>query len=1144
MFRKVRNTLVAMSLAASMVLGVVPKGIGAFAQQSETENPEPSAQEDTLDIAVMSDIHILPPDLIKDTEDYQNALNSDRKIFTESTGILDRMLTEVKEEKPDVLMISGDLTKDGELEGHQYLAKELEKVKEAVPGIKIYVTNGNHDINNSLGYNYNTEDGIAVPATRTTPELFLETYEDTVYNEANGVVAQFRPSTYTESETGDKAGMLSYVAEPAEGYTIIVVDSGRYSADNTDEGTAEHQTSGQISEELENWVVEQAEAAREKGNTVIGMMHHGLAEHFSMEEEILGEYVVNDYKNVASAFADAGMQFVFTGHMHANDITVATSENGNVLYDIETGSAVTYPCPMRFVSFTSESEGGEKTVSANISTRTNLDNVTYTTADKQQATIENLTEYAKQPQFGLSEDVIANLGTGLVGDLAQTITAGDGLKANLLNLIGELLGIPVSNVQSVVTMLMGLLPQEPGGTVYYDAATNNIIVSVEVLIISGDLGINAAALGQSLEYLLDEADKVLKDNAKVRAAADALIRNVLNMKVYDAPEGEEEDKTLVQLVNDVYQTHLSGADCDEEQIPAYIAEVEKNIENGTLVASLLDTLFNELWKLVLSFADEISLSGFLGTEYVDITKDAEGNEVYTPKGLTGRIPLFDNPPAGSPSGKSLLGTVYGGLGIGGTSDMDKTKIDENTTRLTFKEETTVEDLLTCTALSLAGVDDMIKELLLGKAETEEEAGSEGLIDDSVKGTISELLGKVVSSMTHDVSYTEDNDTTITITETGKTVSEIHLLDFRTEYEVGDEFENGKLLVVYTDGTTETVNIADTMVKGFDTSSEGEKSVTINYKGKSIAETVKVSPVTEAQLNRIEILSYRTQYTVGEAFEEGILLAVYSDGTSKKVAITEDMVEGFTTEKKTSYLKTIVSYGGLSKQVTVKVVNEVSKVIINKDVRTEYEVGEAFSGGTLTVINSDGSVEEDVEITEDMVSGFDSSVAKDRVYVKITYGGAYDTIYVNISEKSPEPEKTIISVAVTDFDLDYTVGDEFSGGKVLVVYSDGTTESVDLTAEMLSGFDTSSAGEKTVTVTYEGKTATVKIQVEEATEPDPEPSTPDDGAEDSSVNSSENSSETGSEGEGCGSSLSDGTVLLAGMLLLAAAVTVIARKKAK
>lgn len=94
------------------------------------------------------------------------------------------------------------------------------------------------------GILYNTEDGVKVPATRTTPELFLETYADTVYNAENGVVAQFRPSTYTEAADGDKAGMLSYVAEPAEGYTVIVVDSGRYSADNTDAGTAEHQTSG------------------------------------------------------------------------------------------------------------------------------------------------------------------------------------------------------------------------------------------------------------------------------------------------------------------------------------------------------------------------------------------------------------------------------------------------------------------------------------------------------------------------------------------------------------------------------------------------------------------------------------------------------------------------------------------------------------------------------------------------------------------------------------------------------------------------------------------------------------------------------------------------------------------------------------
>lgn len=319
------------------------------------------------------------------------------------------------------------------MESHQYVASKLAELKKDLPDIKIYVTNGNHDVNNALAYNYNTENGDKEPATRTTSELFLETYADTVYNAENGVVAQFKPSTYTEEKDGDKAGMLSYVAEPAEGYTIIVVDSGRYSADNTDDGTAEHQTSGQISDELKNWVIEQAQAAEKKGNTVIGMMHHGLIEHFGMEEEFLADYLVNDYQDISAAFADAGIHYVFTGHMHANDIAAMTTAAGNELYDIETGSAVTYPCPMRFVTFTSKTEGEKRTISADIDTVINLDNITYLTADKQEATIEDLTEYAKQPQFGLSENVIVNVGAGVVDGLLDTVQES-GVEALLTQL--------------------------------------------------------------------------------------------------------------------------------------------------------------------------------------------------------------------------------------------------------------------------------------------------------------------------------------------------------------------------------------------------------------------------------------------------------------------------------------------------------------------------------------------------------------------------------------------------------------------------------------------------------------------------------------------------------------------------------------
>ena len=109
----------------------------------------PARKTDQLKIAVLSDTHYLSPDMIQDTADYTDHLNSDRKMFTESAAILEGMLDTIKEDQPDVLLISGDLTKDGEKEGHEALAAQLEELKEEVPGLDVYVVPGNHDVRNS-----------------------------------------------------------------------------------------------------------------------------------------------------------------------------------------------------------------------------------------------------------------------------------------------------------------------------------------------------------------------------------------------------------------------------------------------------------------------------------------------------------------------------------------------------------------------------------------------------------------------------------------------------------------------------------------------------------------------------------------------------------------------------------------------------------------------------------------------------------------------------------------------------------------------------------------------------------------------------------------------------------------------------------
>ena len=96
-----------------------------------------------------------------------------------------------------------------------------------------------------------------------------------------------------------------------------------------------------------NWITEEAQKAKERGDVVLAMQHHGVIPHFDMEPEVMSDYLVDNWQEVEMAYADAGISYVFTGHMHANDVASYTSPSGNTLYDIETGSLLTYPSYMR-----------------------------------------------------------------------------------------------------------------------------------------------------------------------------------------------------------------------------------------------------------------------------------------------------------------------------------------------------------------------------------------------------------------------------------------------------------------------------------------------------------------------------------------------------------------------------------------------------------------------------------------------------------------------------------------------------------------------------------------------------------------------------------------------------------------------------
>jgi hypothetical protein len=83
----------------------------------------------SIKIAVISDVHYMDPSLLKNGAEngkaFQDYLNADPKLVQYSDAIFKETIAKVKAESPDILLIAGDLTKDGELVSHQSVAALL-----------------------------------------------------------------------------------------------------------------------------------------------------------------------------------------------------------------------------------------------------------------------------------------------------------------------------------------------------------------------------------------------------------------------------------------------------------------------------------------------------------------------------------------------------------------------------------------------------------------------------------------------------------------------------------------------------------------------------------------------------------------------------------------------------------------------------------------------------------------------------------------------------------------------------------------------------------------------------------------------------------------------------------------------------------
>jgi predicted phosphodiesterase len=275
-----------------------------------------------LRIAILSDIHIMATNLlISDGPAFQAYLAGDRKMLGPSSTIGHAVFDAVIAQQPDVVVFTGDLTKDGELVSHLEVSNLMARL--VADGAKVFVVPGNHDVNNTNAMSF--DGATTTPVPNITPEQFRAIYGPFGYNQA---IAQDTNS-------------LAYVAEPAPGLWILGMDACQY------DGNADP-VAGSFSPERLNWITNQMVLGQAQGKVVFPMMHHNILEHFPGQATYFPQYVVADYQVIAPLFASLGVKTVFTGHFHAQDVAQAQF-GGGLLYDIETGSTVTRPCPYRIL---------------------------------------------------------------------------------------------------------------------------------------------------------------------------------------------------------------------------------------------------------------------------------------------------------------------------------------------------------------------------------------------------------------------------------------------------------------------------------------------------------------------------------------------------------------------------------------------------------------------------------------------------------------------------------------------------------------------------------------------------------------------------------------------------------------------------
>ena len=360
---------------------------------------------------------------------------------------------------------------------------------------------------------------------------------------------------------------------------------------------------------------------------------------------------------------------------------------------------------------------------------------------------------------------------------------------------------------------------------------------------------------------------------------------------------------------------------------------------------------------------------------------------------------------------------------------------------------------------------------------------------------------VTNSMVTGFNPNQLGNQTLTITYSGKTVDyTVNVEDYVTgitlvnpnklAYKLNEAIDlaGGQVIPQMASGTVTTpvaMTDASVGIQGFTTATEGAKTITVSYAGFTATFGISVSDPLSGMI--IKELPNKLQYRYGDSLDVtgGVIELIKESGNTEIINITKDMISGYDSKILGNQTLT-VTYEGLTQEFIVEVIDYISHLQVKSPTKVEYEYGQSLDleDGTVSIIMASGKVEETIDLTASMISGYNAE-KEGTQEISVEYKGLTGSFSVTVIDKVKG-----ISILETPSKIEYQYGEELdvTGGKIQVIKSSGIYE-ISITKDMVSGYESTRPGFQVIKVTFGESTANYMVVVAEKPE-QPQPEQPE------------------------------------------------------